>query len=519
VKKINFQNTSLKNEISNEKRVNEILNKQNESSQIELDKDKELFPNSKSYEQFYDIVVKIDSLKQLNDGWEVKFTEDGLNRYEKNKNETTVSVGVVGNYNKGKTNILQKLCADDEELPQGYSIQTQGISVKYPSNLKKSVTLIDTAGYETALKLGSIHEDIPGNEKQKEDKIIELARDKHLTELFLQTFVLEKSNIIIAVVGQITYSDQKLLNRLKSYNKGNNMLVIHNLLNFVRIEQVENYIKDTFSEIMKLKKINYVQYENYPKGMYNQNYYVEIIKDNKDTKKALQITHLIMAKDYSEAGNYYNPTTIHYMKDEIKTCKIIKEFDILDEIKKHLYETSPKIMEEESKIHEVSKIINEDNKLIKIHNNGNPILLKKCLSDELGVSRFFNSRSIFTPNHVYYKDHLENEFIIKADIPDLDNYFVHQVINSGAKKIIKIDGQKNIELEESNENFTIYDNIREKGKFSLQIEILTEQVDIDYLTKKEDYEEGVLKITYNIRQANNAIQNTRTIKRKKENLS
>jgi hypothetical protein len=43
----------------------------------------------------------------------------------------------------------------------------------------------------------------------------EKSREKLITELFLQNYIINNSDILIIVVGILTYSEQKLLNRIK----------------------------------------------------------------------------------------------------------------------------------------------------------------------------------------------------------------------------------------------------------------------------------------------------------------
>jgi hypothetical protein len=103
-------------------------------------------------ENFYDIIVDIDSLKNMTKGWHIKFTEQGRKNYEIMKNEEKLVVGVVGNRNRGKSYVLSKL--SNVVLPDGSSIKTEGISIKYPrmeKGKKADYILMDSAGLENAL--------------------------------------------------------------------------------------------------------------------------------------------------------------------------------------------------------------------------------------------------------------------------------------------------------------------------------------------------------------------------------
>ena len=160
----------------------------------------------------------------------------------------------------------------------GKSIETKGLSVKY-SKLegynKRQIILLDSAGLETPVlkkdkndveknKLENDNEIIIDNKKDEEkdqnnneeklklkEKIIkkendmlnekeieqnkefkENARDKIMTELFLQKFIIMVSDILLIVLGKLTYSEQLLINKIKveclEQNKGR-ILIIHNL--------------------------------------------------------------------------------------------------------------------------------------------------------------------------------------------------------------------------------------------------------------------------------------------------
>ena len=111
---------------------------------------------------------------------------------------------------------------------------------------------MDSAGLETPVL----------NENDKGDKIEnnlfkEKSREKLITELFLQNYIIKNSDILLIVVGIMTYSEQKLLNRIKlqlknsKYNK--RIFVIHNLMTFTKIEQVHEYIDTVLKKSMTFK--------------------------------------------------------------------------------------------------------------------------------------------------------------------------------------------------------------------------------------------------------------------------
>ena len=128
--------------------------------------------------------------------------------------------------------------------------------------------------------------------------------------MFLQNFILFSSNLLIIVVGQLTFSEQKLIERIKrEVQKQRYIYIIHNYMFLEKIEDVKDCIKNnvltsiTFGELIK----NYMIREDFD----NDVYYVESYKNNNNNKITI-IYHLFMAKEGSEAGIYYNKSTIEY---------------------------------------------------------------------------------------------------------------------------------------------------------------------------------------------------------------
>ena len=251
IKKLNFQTSQINN-----------LEKTNE---WELVKEK--------IEKFYDVIIDINSILNLKEGWEVEMTKEGENKYDEFKNQELIRIGVVGNVNKGKTYVLSKL--SKIKLPSGTSISTKGISVKYPDlkdNSKRKYILLDSAGLETPIKKddisklrvscennedneiendSAINNDLNENNefqklKIKEQKFKEKIRDILIKESFLQNFIITNSNILLLITDLLTTSEQKLINKIKpDIKKGNKkeikkLFIIHNLKTYRTKEQWKN---------------------------------------------------------------------------------------------------------------------------------------------------------------------------------------------------------------------------------------------------------------------------------------
>ena len=327
----------LEGEIKRLENSNKKLAEENEK----LKKANELkYHINPKFEEFYDIVIDINSIKKVNtEGWKVKFTENGLKKYNDYKDKDLITIGVIGNNNKGKSFLLSKISKID--LLTGTSIQTEGLSVKYPelTGYKgRHIILLDSAGLETPVlkstnKFNEKKELIPkiedeknkdsnenninneneekekANSKEKENEqdlenkdksngkeieqnkeFKENARDKLMTELFLENFIIKVSDILLLVVGKLTYSEQLLINKIKEESKKQNkgkIFIIHNLQDFRTKEQVENYIAESLlkcSTFNLIKRTKISTEEDQTEEKRNNVKKEEIIKINENQK-------------------------------------------------------------------------------------------------------------------------------------------------------------------------------------------------------------------------------------------
>jgi predicted GTPase len=144
--------------------------------------------------EFYDIIIRIDSLINVKTkGWEVIMSEKGKKFVTQEQKDKILVVGVLGNRNKGKSFILQSLSGED--LQTGTSVNTIGLSLKLT---QENYILLDSAGSESPLLGG-------------EGDIKDISRDKLFTENFIQTYIMNYSNVLLLVVGHLTFSEQKLI--------------------------------------------------------------------------------------------------------------------------------------------------------------------------------------------------------------------------------------------------------------------------------------------------------------------
>ena len=253
--RIFWNHKTEKNKYNNISKENENLQKllQEKINELNIIRDREkrfrefyknFEGNKKNVNEFYDTILNINSILDINKGWEIKFnSKKGKEEYDKMVKEDILKVGVIGNGNKGKSFFLSKI--SDYELPTGTSIRTEGLSLKFPDNSNKKIILMDSAGFETPLLDNN---NIRSLEKENYLKELEnTARDRLVTEKFLQNFIVRESDILICVIGILTYNEQKLINRIKSdisKYKNKKLYIIHNLQTFTEKKQVEDYINE-----------------------------------------------------------------------------------------------------------------------------------------------------------------------------------------------------------------------------------------------------------------------------------
>ena len=201
------------------KREYEQILKEKERIEEENERLKSLIINTNKEEEynpilFYDIIIYIQSINDIINGWKIEFSPRMKEKYKEFTENKVVKLGVIGNSNKGKSFILSKISGFI--LPSGTSIKTQGLSIKFPELKKypdKKIALLDSAGLETPVLLEKkeivdkiekntiekiVNENINNKiQKKKIELFKEESRDKIITELFLQNYIIHNSDIIL----------------------------------------------------------------------------------------------------------------------------------------------------------------------------------------------------------------------------------------------------------------------------------------------------------------------------------
>ena len=304
-------------ENENDKKLKEISN----NSEIYIiQTQKECNCINAKQENFYDIIIDINSIININKGWNIFMTKEGEEKYLKYKGLDFIKIGIVGKETKTKTYVISKLLKIS--FPSGVSINTKGLGIKYPDLSEeykdRKFILLDFDGLETPVLNHEIQKEENNNEVKKDEENKEFkkkARDILVTESFLQKFIITNSNILILVIDKLTFSEQKLILKKKKEIKDNKdikyLYIIHNLKNYTKISQVENYIENalckssTFS-VIKSESITF----------HKKNIEYHFYEEKNPEYKQLNIFHLILAHDGSEAGHFYNEHTIDFIETQ-----------------------------------------------------------------------------------------------------------------------------------------------------------------------------------------------------------
>lgn len=181
-------------ELQKQEKLKNERNEQLEKSLENKDKELKVFQNNQNFglkfesdskNGEYDIILDITSFQDLVDkdkGWIIKYNKkNGKENYEKKKDEPTIIVGVIGNGNKGKSFFLEKLSGYN--IPKGFNIKTEGLSIRFGTSQEHNVAILDSAGQETPLlkvvNNSKIKEKAISNSNE-EEKNIQNANSKSL---------------------------------------------------------------------------------------------------------------------------------------------------------------------------------------------------------------------------------------------------------------------------------------------------------------------------------------------------
>ena len=534
--KLDNENKYIKLKLTNLEKINDNSKEETEKMIKELEAIKKNADKSLKYENlkkedFYDIIIKCNSISGLKKGWEVLMNEKGKKNYYDSKEMRYTKVGVIGSENRGKSTILSDF--SQIELPTGTSIKTEGLSIKYPDLEKfknRKIILLDSAGLETAIlnsKDDEIEESSSSNDINKDEMIenggedlydknkraekenkefANKSRDIIQLELFLQNFIIKYSDILILILGKLSINEQKLLIKVKTHiqnlNRKEPLIVIHNLKEFETKKQVNDYLnnilKNSFTFSLKEnEEVNLNEEESEWKNFFEPN-------------SSPKIYHLIYGKKGTEAGNFYNEKSIKFIYNLISSLSDKEKFDPIECVKKYFVEISQTILEnpiKEGEIIDNRKLNKENNnaneiKKILLNDSLDQIVLKKCLIDELGISNFRGNG--FDAQYSYYTT--ENNLYVYVELPgkkenhEEDGEYENVEIDKqseGSYTIIKITGNKKHETKDFiKEKINHCVHKRQFGKFNVIIKLDKLNLDDDYNAKIQN---GCLILDFKIK--------------------
>ena len=445
----------------------------------------------KKFIDFYNIIIHINSIKDLNKGWEIEINPKVKENYENIKKQKIIKIGVIGNSNKGKSFLLSKI--SKIKLPSGNGIRTEGLSIKYPDLVgfeDRKIALLDSAGLETpVLKSEKIENDNVENDKIKEF-FKEKLREKLITELFLQNYIINNSDVLITVVGILTYSEQKLLMKIKKEIKNAKLdlplFIIHNLIPYTSVEQVNDYIDEFLLKSGTFTLIEGHKVSTKTKSKKGRYFYEE----NENQK----IFHLIYANEGSEAGKYFNKFTLDFLENTYQNVTRLNSFDVIETVKERFIQLSKEIIEKtsEEKI-DLNSFDNTNPETIKFKDNKD-IILKKCLIDELGFSNL--KANGFEPTYNIFKKN-DDLIMIRIEVPGNCNLDPPTIEFEGEYNIIKLTGEKKRDKEPQKLDDNIH-NTREFGKFNFAIPLKAEEYLLSNEKPKITSINGIFIIEYKL---------------------
>ena len=494
-------NKRLKSEADDNKNYKELyykLSDQNKKLKEQLNESqtKDDFLIKKA-EDYYDVVIDIDSINSLRkEGWKIIYNEKRKSDYEKIIKDETVKIGVLGMNNVGKSFLLSKLVR--VEIPSGYSVETKGISIKYAEKEKgeeAGLCILDSAGHEAPLLIqknnnfleGLDKKDLKDKEKNeleefiKRDEEEELSKDKANTERFLEKLIISLSDMIILVIGKLTRTEQRLINRIKEEAKNNEIskvskiIIVHNLSQYHKKKEVEKHILNylTHSATFELETRKFIG----KNGEEDRFFFVE---KKKEKQENLEVFHYIMAKEGTEAGDYYNGLTLTLIKDQYNTFIGREKKDIPVEIINIFSELSAEIIGE--KINK-SRLKVEDNKIILIQNEDEKqttkFNFKNTYIDQDG--KYLQNKE-FEPKYSLYfyregedDDEADNYLLLRLEIPGNISKLTARSTDPQTEKyrgiVITIHKEEDNFSEKEKKDFKLINDNRKYGKFAYFIEL------------------------------------------------
>lgn len=253
-----------------------------------------IIQNENKLKEQYFLKYQIEDLIMENNKWQIK----NANSFESSTLE--IRLGFLGNFNSGKTYLINQLFTID--LPLEHTKNIRNISLSLFSNLK----IIDTPGLRNPL----IKDE---NESKNKD-------------FFIKQLILSNCNLVFYVVSSYDLNAQKEIEEIKRecLLANTNLIVIHNIFTIKSQEDYDNFFQsnlrlnnniiqcsNAISEKKGNKEVIHFVY-GHSSSFFN---FIEIIER---IKQQIQVTKGVRFMSFKNMINKTISTTIDFIYEGIK---------------------------------------------------------------------------------------------------------------------------------------------------------------------------------------------------------
>ena len=516
--KVLYQDYLINKNVSKKKdTINE--NKKTFDSPVQKSKDDVLNKSSLIQKNPYDIILSFKSFNSLKEGWDIKFSEQGIKYFD--KLIKCQKVGILGNKSVGKSFILSKLFGLSKNEYPFYSDDKISIKLKERKN-KINYMIFDSQGLDYPILKEKVSSEYGGDDKEdiidnlnidninnnlvimksEEDIEKELENNQRLTEEFISQFIIDYSDMLICVVGIMKYSEQVMIKHIMEqcikYQK-DNLYIIHNIPLAKDKMEIEYYFKNIIMKygIFDLEEQNEINI-NDDSNSEGEN---EISNDDDDEKSntglyyfskyksKLNVYHLIFINDNCEEKSY-NDFAKKKIEQFLNISKRTK-FNISENIKKKIYD----LVEEYSNNKEKIKL-----EITEPKDNEAKITIKGVDNLDINyVPKKMKNDIKFEYNYYISKEDEKEKLVILIERPG--NIIDIEIIPKKNNKmyIIQYKGKKVMTEEELKYKENMKNVGRKFDEFNLDIPISLKGYEISNLEKPNHYDKnGIGYIEYNL---------------------
>eukprot|EP00667_Euglena_gracilis_P006638 EG_transcript_6696 len=282
-------------------------------------------PRPRSGHDYYDLIIKLDDFMSVcRKGWLIDDRRMDIESWK------GVIVTVLGDFNKGKTHVLNRLTGT--KLPSGINIRTEGLSFKRMKLARKEVCLLDTAGGGSPVRSVT-----PAQLQQKK-----------AMEKFLRDVVFECADVFLYILNDISAEEQIQLHSLalsleQSTKEDKRIIVIHNLreratleeMNEARLKIVDMYVSTGTYTLTP---------EDVTDDLTGVRRTIDVLYGLKECRLAKYQMHLFIGKDNTPAGEL-NPWAFSKVRQTLNNVCARQEYRIQDKVLNSFSALLPKYIE------------------------------------------------------------------------------------------------------------------------------------------------------------------------------